>query len=112
MTVSTTCSTANSALILVDVLNDFLAENGSPPWCRRAQLRRHSTRTSAISVWHRQQGVLIGSYGADFYAPLKPRESDIVVGSHHMFDSFNGTGLEEQLRAYGIEKVILAGLTS
>jgi nicotinamidase-related amidase len=29
-----------------------------------------------------------------------------------MFDSFNGTGLEEQLRAYGIEKVILAGLTS
>ena len=46
MTVSTTCSTANSALILVDVLNDFLAENGKlagmiGPMIEKLELRRN-----------------------------------------------------------------------
>jgi len=49
MTVSTTCSTANSALILVDVLNDFLAEDGKlagmiGPMIEKLELRRNLQR--------------------------------------------------------------------
>jgi hypothetical protein len=29
----------------------------------------------------------LGTYGADFYEPLKPREGDVVVGRHRMSDS-------------------------
>ncbi|MFG2969409.1 isochorismatase family cysteine hydrolase [Streptomyces sp. NPDC048288] len=53
-----------------------------------------------------------GTDGADFYPPLRPQEGDVVVGRHHMFDSFAGTDLHEQLTARGIEHVVLAGLTS
>jgi hypothetical protein len=46
MTMSTTYSTANSALILVDVLNDFLAEDGKlagmiGPMIEKLELRRN-----------------------------------------------------------------------
>lgn len=144
---STIYSTANSALILVDVLNDFLAEDGKlagviGPMIEKLELRKNlrrlldGVRNAGLKTIYAPHGAdehsfdgiphvhprfqygidnkvfWIGTYGADFYAPLKPRESDIVVGRHHMFDSFNGTALEEHLRANGIEKVILAGLTS
>lgn len=144
---NTTYSTANSALILVDVLNDFLADDGKlagkiGPMVEKHHLKQNlqrlldGARKAGLPVFYAPHGAdehsfdgvphvhprfqfgldkkvfWIGSYGADFYAPLKPRAGETVVGRHHMFDSFNGTGLEEQLRAKGIEKVILAGLTS
>jgi len=53
-----------------------------------------------------------GSQGADFYPSLQPQPGDIVVSRHRMFNSFNGTDMDEQLKRRGIEKIILAGLTS
>ncbi|MFJ9559092.1 cysteine hydrolase family protein [Streptomyces fuscichromogenes] len=53
-----------------------------------------------------------GTYGADFYPPLRPQDGDVVAGRHHMFDAFAGTDLHERLGGRGIEKVVLAGLTS
>jgi nicotinamidase-related amidase len=53
-----------------------------------------------------------GSYGAEFFEPLKPQAGEVVISQHRMFDSFIGTDLESQLRAHGIENVIIAGLTS
>jgi ureidoacrylate peracid hydrolase len=139
--------TTNSALILVDVLNDFMAVDGKlakvigpmiDKHDLKANLRRllDGVRKAGLKTFYAPHGAdehsfdgirhihprfqfgidnrvfWIGSKGADFYEPLKPRAGDIIVGRHHMFDSFNGTGLEEQLRAHGIEKVVLAGLTS
>jgi len=144
---STVYSTADSALILVDVLNDFMADDGKlsaviGPMIEKHQLRPNlqrllnGARRTGLKTFYAPHGVdehsfdgipyvhprfqfgldnqvfWIGSKGAEFYEPLKPQPGDIVVGRHHMFNSFNGTGLEEQLRANGIEKVILAGLTS
>jgi ureidoacrylate peracid hydrolase len=144
---STTYSTKSSALILVDVLNDFLAEDGKLAGVIGPMIERHHLRPNlkrlldgvrkvGLKTFYAPHGAdehsfdgvpyvhprfqfgidnrvfWIGSKGADFYEPLKPLPGDIVVGRHHMFDSFNETGLEEQLRANGIDKVILAGLTS
>jgi len=144
---STTYSTSNSALVLVDVLNDFMADDGKlagmiGPMIEKHHLKKNlqrllnGVRKAGFKTIYAPHGAdehsfdgiphihprfqfgidnkvfWIGSYGADFYEPLRPKQGDIIVGRHHMFDSFNGTGLEEQLRTNGIEKVVLAGLTS
>lgn len=138
---------ANSALILIDVLNDFLADDGKlagqiGPMLDKLQLKPNLERLLAgarraglrvVYVPHgidehsfddiphllpRMQFALDnqvfwkGSYGADFYAPLRPQPGDLVIRQHRQFNGFIGTDLEEQLRAGGIQKVILAGLTS
>ena len=51
-------------------------------------------------------------FGDDFCEQLRPQDGDIVVSHHRVFDAFMGTDLNEELKSRGIEKVILAGLTS
>ncbi|AUT74487.1 cysteine hydrolase family protein [Paraburkholderia hospita] len=136
-----------TALVLIDVLNDFLADDGKlhasiAPMLDKTGFVAHvaqlleGARAAGVKIifaphgtdehsfddikhvhprmqWALANEVLRkGTYGADFYAPLRPREGEIVVSHHRMFDSFIGTDLEAQLRANGIEKVVLAGLTS
>jgi len=136
-----------TALILVDVLNDFLADDGKmhgqiAPALEQTNLIANLQRLLAGA---RQAGVQIffsphglnehsfddvphvhprfaaglanqvfwkGSYGAEFFAPLKPLAGEVVISQHRMFDSFIGTDLEAQLRQHGITHVVLAGLTS
>ncbi|WP_395400160.1 isochorismatase family cysteine hydrolase [Pseudoduganella sp. UC29_106] len=136
-----------TAIVLVDVLNDFLAEEGKlhgmiAPMVEQTQLvskLQHllqGARAAGVKVFYSPHGVdehsfddvrhvhprfqfglekqvfWKGSWGADFYEPLKPQEGDVIISQHRMFDSFIGTDLEQQLRANGIEHVVLAGLTS
>ena len=138
---------AVSALILVDVLNDFLAEDGKlaaqiGPMVEKLNLKANlqrlldGARRAGVKIFFAPHGVdehsfddvryvhprfqfgldnkvfWIGSYGADFYPPLKPQGGEVILQHHRMFDSFHGTDLHDQLRAHGIEKVIFAGLTS
>jgi len=140
-------STETTALVLVDVLNDFLAEDGKlhemiGPMLEETNLVEHlkrllqGARAAGLKIFFSPHGVddhsfddvhhvhprfqfgldsqvfWKGSYGADFFEPLRPRAGEIVISQHRMFDSFIGTDLEKQLRANGIEKVVLAGLTS
>lgn len=136
-----------SALILVDVLNDFLAEDGKlapqiGPMIEKLNLKANlqrlldGARRAGVKIFFAPHGVdehsfddvpyvhprfqfgldnkvfWIGSYGADFFPPLKPQGGEVILQHHRMFDSFHGTDLHDQLRAHGIEKVIFAGLTS
>jgi len=136
-----------SALILVDVLNDFLADDGKlapqiGPMVEKLNLKANlqrlleGARSAGVKIFFAPHGVdehsfddvryihprfqfgldnkvfWIGSYGADFYPPLKPQPGEVVLQHHRMFDSFHGTDLHDQLRVHGIEKVIFAGLTS
>jgi nicotinamidase-related amidase len=136
-----------SALILVDVLNDFLADDGKlhgliGPMLAQTRLVENlqmllaGARAAGVQIFYSPHGLdehsfddvkhvhprfqggidnrvfWKGTYGAEFFAPLAPREGDVVISRHRMFDSFIGTDLEAQLRARGIERVILAGLTS
>lgn len=142
-----TYSTSTSALILIDVLNDFLAEDGKlapqiGPMVEKLNLKANlqrllgGARRADVKIFFAPHGVnersfadvryihprfqfgldnkvfWIGSYGADFYPPLKPQRGEVILQHHRMFDSFHGTDLHDQLRAHGIEKVVLAGLTS
>lgn len=137
----------NSALILVDVLNDFLADDGKlaeqiGPMLVKTDLKAHlarllkGVRDAGLKVFYVPHGIdehsfddiprvlprmqyaidnkimWKGSYGADFYPALAPQECDVVISQHRQFNGFIGTDLEERLREHGIEKVILAGLTS
>ncbi|MFE3263525.1 cysteine hydrolase [Streptomyces sp. NPDC059215] len=138
---------ARTALVLIDPLNDFLAEDGKlsgqiGPMLERTDLRAQlirlaeAARQAGVTVFYAPHGLhegvfddvrhvlprfrfavdnqvfWEGTYGADFYPALHPQEGDVVVSRHHMFDSFAGTDLQDQLAARGIEYVVLAGLTS
>jgi len=136
-----------TALVLVDVLNDFLAEDGKlypaiAPMLEQtgliANLQRllEGARAKGVKIFFSPHGLdehsfddvphlhprfhagmenkvfWKGSYGADFFESLRPREGETIISQHRMFDSFMGTDLEQQLRAQGIQNVVLAGLTS
>ncbi|MFE5140609.1 isochorismatase family cysteine hydrolase [Streptomyces fagopyri] len=138
---------ARTALVLIDPLNDFLAEDGKlsgqiGPMLERTDLRAQlirlaeAARRAGVTVFYAPHGLhegvfedvrhvlprfrfavdnqvfWEGTHGADFYPALHPQEGDVVVSRHHMFDSFSGTDLQDQLAARGIEYVVLAGLTS
>jgi ureidoacrylate peracid hydrolase len=139
--------TASTGLILIDVLNDFLADDGKlnaqigemrDKLELRSQLARllEGARAAGVKTFYAPHGLdehafddvkyihptfqgglahqlfWKGSYGADFYEPLKPVDGDIVVSRHRMYNSFMGTDLDDLLKSNGIEKVVFAGLTS
>jgi ureidoacrylate peracid hydrolase len=137
----------NSALVLIDVLNDFLAEDGKlagqiQPMLIKLGFKAHlqrlldGARKKGVKIFYVPHGIDAhsfddiprilprmqyaidnqvfwkNSYGADFYPALKPQSGDVIVSRHRQFNGFIGTDFEKKLRANGIEKVILAGLTS
>ena len=137
----------NSALLLIDVVNDMLADDGKNasqlgPMLARLDVKRalqrllHGARAAGLKVFYVKPGIdehsfagvpaLLpslrraidgkimwkGTYGAEFYPPLRPQVGDLVTTEHRQFNGFMGTNLETLLRENRIEKVILAGLTS
>lgn len=144
---NTTYSTDVSALILVDVLNDFLSEHGKINPGIRDQMEKVNlienltrliagARAAGLQIVYAPHGLhehsfddvkyvplrmqramehhmfWEGEFGADFYEPFRPQPGDIVTGRHRTFNAFMGTDLDAKLKARGIEKVVLAGLTS
>jgi ureidoacrylate peracid hydrolase len=142
-----TYPTSTTALIFIDVLNDFLADDGKlsgmiGPMLKELNLKANlqrllgAARSAGVKIFFAPHGVdehsfddvahvhprfrfglenqvfWKGSYGDEFYPPLQPQAGEVVISHHRMFDSFVGTDLEKQLRNNGIERVVLAGLTS
>jgi nicotinamidase-related amidase len=140
-------STETTALVLVDLLNDFMAEDGKlhgmiAPMLEQtdlvANLKRllEGARKAGVKIFFSPHGVdehsfddvhhvhprfqfgldnqvfWKGSRGADFFEPLRPLPGETIISQHRMYDSFIGTNLEQQLHTNGIEKLVLAGLTS
>jgi ureidoacrylate peracid hydrolase len=136
-----------SALILVDVLNDFLADDGKlngmiEPMLKQLNLKENlqrlldGARSAGVKIFFSPHGLdehsfddvkhlhprfkqaldnkvfWKGSIGGQFFPPLRPRPNEFVVSHHRIFSSFHGTDLHKQLQEQGIEKVIIAGLTS
>lgn len=142
-----TYSTDETALLLVDLLNDFLDPKGKlaeriGPMLDKTDLIAHlerlvaGARAAGVKIfyvphglhehsfddvrrvhprWQWAMGIELfwkDSWGADFYPALAPREGDVIISRHRTFDSFVNTDMLAQLKAHGIEKVVLAGLTS
>ena len=136
-----------SALVVIDLLNDFLTESGKVHNNIKIELERvqlipnlkrlmAGARTAGLQIVYAPHGLnehsfddfkyvtprlqvamqnhvfWEGDFGDEFYEPLRPLDGDIIVSHHRVFDAFMRTDLNEKLKARGIEKVILAGLTS
>ena len=142
-----TYPTDTSALVVIDLLNDFLSEQGKVHNNIKSELERlhfipnlkrllAGARAASLQIIYAPHGLndrsfdnfkyghprlqvamqnhvfWEGDFGDEFYEPLRPQKGDIIASHHRVFDAFMGTDLNEKLRARGIEKVILAGLTS
>merc|ERR1712193_305495 len=53
-----------------------------------------------------------GTWNAEFCAAMKPAQHDVVITGKKGLDAFPGTDLEAQLKAHGIETLVLAGFLS
>jgi len=50
-----------------------------------------------------------GTWNSEFHASMLPKEGDVVVKGKKGLDAFPGTDLDQQLKAKGIETVVLGG---
>jgi nicotinamidase-related amidase len=123
--------TGTSALIIVDMQNDFVHPQGSlcvpgaratiPAIRRLIDLARpHKLPIIYTQDWHQADdpefGVwgthaLGGTWGAEIVPELNPGPEDLVVRKLR-YDGFFGTSLEQQLHERGVDTVIIAGTVS
>jgi nicotinamidase-related amidase len=80
-------------------------------------MTRPETDSNALKTWMARRGTpgsegicRIGSGGEDYYR-VAPEPGDIEVGKL-AYSSFHGTDFEEQLRARGIDTLVMTGLTT
>jgi len=112
----------NTALLLIDLQNDYFPGGRYPLWNADATLEQVEAEVAAARargelVVHVQH---IAAGGAPFFEPdtdgvkIHPRafavapEAPVIV-KHHA-DSFHETGLEALLSQHGIERVRIAGM--
>lgn len=55
--------------------------------------------------------MVAGTWGADYYGPVRPHESEIEIVKHR-HSGFNFTPLDSMLRSLGIKTVVLGGVAS
>ncbi|MER6081342.1 isochorismatase family cysteine hydrolase [Streptomyces sp. NPDC001833] len=135
-----------TGILLVDPLNDFLADEGKlwPLISEVAEEVDLRANLSDLVSTARETGVPVfyvphhryepGSYeswaypnpsqraaaklqlfaqdafGGDWYTPLRPEPSDVVVSQHWAQSGFANTDLEMRLRQHGVDHVIVVGL--
>src|SRR4030095_15081491 len=133
-------SPAKTALIIVDMQNDFVAE-GAPLRATMAaavlpplkQARKHARHTGMRVIFttqaHRRDGCDMGVYGSlwppvvervglvdgeqgiEIYEELKPLPNEVVIKKRR-YRAFYGTELDIILRSTGMEAVIITGVTT
>jgi nicotinamidase-related amidase len=114
------------ALIIVDMLNDFvdgklanpkaqaiveplqrlLAHAREDGWVVVFSNDAHQPDDPELKVWGEHS--MAGTPGAEVIPQLVPREGEIVSPKRD-YGAFDGTGLDEQLRQRGVDEVVIAG---
>jgi nicotinamidase-related amidase len=114
------------ALIIVDMLDDFVDGKLANPRAQAiveplARLLDHARQDGwaivfsndahhpddpEIAIWG--EHAMEGTPGAQVVAALAPRDGEIVSPKRH-YGAFDDTGLTEQLRALGVDEVVIAG---
>ncbi len=117
-----------NALIIVDMLDDFVGGALANP---RAQaivpalerLLEHARRNGWVVVFSNDahepddpelavwgEHAMAGTPGAQVVAELTPRPGEReIVSDKRAYGAFDGTGLDEQLRALGVDEVVITG---
>jgi ureidoacrylate peracid hydrolase len=131
---------AKCALIVVDMQNDFVAP-GAPmetpagramlpkltraiDFCRQAGAKviytTHAHRKDGCDaglfakLWPpiaSRAGLVDGTRGIEIYDEIAPKPGEIVVKKHR-YSAFYGTDLDIILRGWGIDTVVIAGVTT
>ncbi len=131
---------SKTALLIIDVQNDFCCTEGALStlgkdvsavqhampqlkkcidYCREAGMMvifiqtEHGPLTDS-SVWESRQvnavKICSTSWGREFYQ-VEPKETDFVV-TKHRYSAFIGTNLDLALRSNGITTIVLTGFTT
>ncbi len=117
------------ALVIVDMLDDFVTGALANPRAERiveplARLLEHARRDAdwvvvfsndahepsdpELRVWG--EHALADSAGARVIAALEPRPGAAeIVSPKRAYGAFDGTGLDEQLQALGVDEVVICG---
>ena len=134
-------SPSKTAMIVVDMENDFIA-TGAPletpagrtmlpalilalAFCRERGIRviytTHAHRRDGCDLGRfadepsgpiaRHTGLVDGELGTEIYPEIAPHAGEIVIKKHR-FSAFFGTDLEIILRGLGIDTVVIAGVTT
>ncbi|MFQ4148795.1 isochorismatase family protein [Arthrobacter sp. LAPM80] len=105
----------NTALLVIDVQNDVMAEAHRPgPVVANIQaLVEKARRTGTPVVWvqHSDDGLPKGSPGWEYVRELQRGDSEPLVHKSYG-DSFEATDLEEVLAAAGVGRLVVAGAES
>ncbi len=119
---------SRTAVIVVDMQNDFVKEGGKlrVPTAEATigPIRRllEEARAAGVRVFYTQdthydgdpefeiwgEHVKYGTWGWEIVDELKPQPGDIVVQKTR-YDGFYGTPLDDLLKVYGIEYVVIVG---
>jgi len=117
-----------TALIVVDMQNDFVSEGGSllvpdaeatiPAISALLQLaREHGMHVVYTQDTHREgdsewqiwpEHACEGTWGCEIVAPLAPRADETVLRKVR-YDAFYGTPLDHLLRLWGVDTLIICG---
>ncbi len=117
------------ALVIADMLDDFVtgalanpnAERIVEPIARLLEHARadpdcvvvfsndaHHASDPELRVWG--EHAMAGSPGAEVIAELAPQPGPAeIVSPKRAYGAFDGTGLDEQLRALGVDEVVICG---
>ena len=114
------------ALIIVDMLDDFVDGKLANPRAQAiveplARLLDHARQDGwaivfsndahhpddpEIAIWG--EHAMEGTPGAQVVAALAPRDGEIISPKRH-YGAFDDTGLTEQLKALGVDEVVITG---
>jgi nicotinamidase-related amidase len=117
------------ALVIVDMLDDFVTGALANPHAERildplARLLAHARASEdwvvvysndahdpsdpELRVWG--EHALAGTPGAQVVAELEPRPGPAeIISPKRAYGAFDGTGLDEQLKALGVDEVVVTG---
>jgi nicotinamidase-related amidase len=116
------------ALVVVDMLNDFvdgalanpraqrivepierlLAHARSEGWVVVFSNDAHEPSDPELAVWG--EHAMAGTLGAQVIEELRPEPGEReFVSPKRAYGAFDGTGLDERLRALGVDEVVVAG---
>jgi nicotinamidase-related amidase len=117
------------ALVIVDMLDDFVTgalanphaqrivepltrllehARADPGWVVVFSNDAHDPSDPELRVWG--EHALAGSPGARVIGELEPRPGPAeIVSPKRAYGAFDGTGLDQQLRALGVDEVVICG---
>lgn len=110
------------ALILIDIQQGF----HDPSWGQRNNPEAEARAAQLLELWRTQGWPVVhvqhlsleprstlrpGQDGAAFQPGFEPRPGEMHIVKH-VNSAFIGTDLEEQLRRRGLERLVVAGLTT